>query len=151
MRHVSEETLDLYRGPGRCENCGAYSGHREPHHVLAKGVGSGKRLDLALNLVALGPAFSCQCHRDVQGRVPLGARLVGRREGLDAGFVERRLWELVRAPKSCKPCWRCWGAGSVRVGRCWGFRRHPCVCGGGILGPDGEPWVEPERRMTWQR
>jgi hypothetical protein len=38
---------------------------REPHHVFAKGMGGGGRLDIRWNLVALGSSvlLDCRCHR----------------------------------------------------------------------------------------
>ncbi len=69
------------------------------------------------------------------------------REGLDAAFVAQRVPWLRRQPKEASLCLACMGAGSVRVERGWGFRRHECpICrGAGAVTAAGEPWVEAER------
>lgn len=54
--------LKLFRQPGPCELCHRMCGRREPHHVRARGMAAGRRLDIRINLVALGPAFRCPCH-----------------------------------------------------------------------------------------
>lgn len=45
MRIENDAALDPFRGPGRCCLCGKRSFRREPHHILATGMGSGGRID----------------------------------------------------------------------------------------------------------
>ncbi len=147
MRHVDEKELAKHRGPGRCLLCGTWSPQREAHHVFSRGAG---RLDVPINLCSLGGAWSCMCHCNTQCyTIPRKAvvEAVAFREGLDAEFVAQRVPWLRRQPKECLLCLACMGAGSVRVERGWGFRRHECgPCGGvGALDAEGEPWVEAER------
>ncbi len=152
MRYVDEAVLRLYRGPGKCAICGTFSPQREAHHVWSRGAG---RLDIGINLVSLGGAWSCMCHSRSQSyTIPRKAVVesVAFREGLDAAFVAQRVPWLRRQPKECLLCLTCLGSGSVRVERGWGFRRHECgLCGGvGALDAAGEPWVEPARVPTWE-
>lgn len=64
MRIDDNKFLDRYRKPGLCELCGKPCWKREPHHVIAKGMGGGRQLDCRFNIISLGssPAFQCQCH-----------------------------------------------------------------------------------------
>ena len=65
MKIVNEAILDEFRTPGPCELCGKQCRDREPHHYLAKGSGGGGRLDIRINLVAVGasvPHPLCKCH-----------------------------------------------------------------------------------------
>lgn len=64
MRYENEKTLDLFRGPGTCEWCLRFCPVREPAHIFARGMGGGGRLDVRINLVALGSTklFACPCH-----------------------------------------------------------------------------------------
>ncbi len=151
MRHVDEAVLRLYRGPGRCAICGTFSPQREAHHVWTRGAG---RLDVPINLCSLGGAWSCACHQQSQCyTIPRRqvVEAVAYREGLDAEFIARRVPWLRRQAKECRVCPTCLGAGSVKVERGWGFRRHECgVCHAiGALNAQGYPWVEPPRGYSW--
>ncbi len=147
MRHVDEKELAKWRGPGKCLLCGTWSPQREAHHVWTRGAG---RLDIPINVCSLGGAWSCQCHSRSQCyTIPRKAvvEAVAYREGLDAEFVAERVPWLRRQPKECHLCLTCMGAGSVRVERGWGFRRHECpICRGvGAVNAEGRPWVEEVR------
>ncbi len=61
---INEKLLTEFRTAGPCAYCGRRSSIRQPHHIICRGMGSGKRLDVRINLVALGHAFSCPCHAD---------------------------------------------------------------------------------------
>lgn len=80
---VTDETLlDKYRHKARCENCGALSpGQLDPHHLFAKGIGGGGRVDIDENLLAL-----CRrCHSKFHdGNIPRGAfvQIVAKRQGM---------------------------------------------------------------------
>ena len=70
MRIVNQSILAQFRTPGRCEWCRTACTAREPAHLFSRGAG---RLDIAVNLVALGStlAYQCPCHSDHHsGREP---------------------------------------------------------------------------------
>ena len=100
MKIIREETLALYRGSGRCQLCGKACKARECHHVLARGMGGGRRLDVALNLLAVGSFPCCDCHALIHG----GGRIerimcleaVAAREGTSWESVEEALHVLAR-------------------------------------------------------
>jgi hypothetical protein len=145
-----EKVLAAFRGAGKCALCGTWSPQREAHHVHSRGAG---RLDLPINLISLGGAWSCSCHYQAQRYLTARVRVieaVAYREGLDAEFLARQVPWMRRQPKECGPCPLCLGACSIRVERGWGFRRHPCCETGVVLKATGEPWHEPERKPTWQ-
>lgn len=62
MRIVDEKTLTRFRGRGFCDFCTSWCETREAAHLIARGMGSGKRLDVDENLLSLGAAFDCGCH-----------------------------------------------------------------------------------------
>ncbi len=153
MIYINEKILALFRGPGRCSLCRVWSPQREAHHVRSRGAG---RLDLPINLVSLGGAWSCMCHCNTQCyTIPRKAvvEAVAFREGLDAAFVAQRVPWLRRQPKEALLCLACLGSGSVRIDKGWGFRRHECpICrGAGAITAMGEPWVEPARSYSWEK
>lgn len=51
MTVIDEALLATFR-PGPCEMCGR-PGPTEPHHVFARGLGGGWRLDIRINLIAI--------------------------------------------------------------------------------------------------
>lgn len=108
MRFQKEATLDLFRTPGNCEWCGKLCRRREPHHLWAKGMGGGSRLDLRINLVALGSSrdFGCDCHTQTHaGRITRADLLavVARRERCLQDEIEAVVWLLQRTPNGTKP------------------------------------------------
>lgn len=55
--------LASFRTPGPCEMCHRMSrSRREPHHVIHRGMGGGRRLDIRINLISLGMPCGCSCH-----------------------------------------------------------------------------------------
>lgn len=62
MRIINPELLKAFHLPGPCELCGRMCKEREPHHVIAKGMGGGRRLDSVYNMVAVGRGHACPCH-----------------------------------------------------------------------------------------
>lgn len=79
MKIVNEQLLEEFRQAGKCEWCGNRCRVREPHHIHARGMGGGNRLDVRINLVALGStlAFQCTCHTDHHnGERPLREELL---------------------------------------------------------------------------
>lgn len=105
MIHESESTLDLFRTPGRCAWCGKSCRLREPAHIFACGMGSGKRLDIRVNLVALGStlAYECSCHtKHHNGQKPTHADLLeiaARREQTTPEDIVRVVYLLLYLPK----------------------------------------------------
>ncbi|MBE3576896.1 MAG: HNH endonuclease [Limnochordales bacterium] len=76
---VNPKALKLARR-NACERCGRW-GPTQVHHVIARGMGGGRRCDEAWNLIALCPG----CHRAYHdGRVPRSelVAIVCRREGI---------------------------------------------------------------------
>jgi hypothetical protein len=53
---ISDKFLRRWKRRSRCEWCGIQPGHHR-HHIQPRGSGSGKRLDVALNLITL--CFFC--------------------------------------------------------------------------------------------
>lgn len=102
MTVVDEDLLALFRVPGECELCGVFCQAREPHHVWARGMGAGSRLDVRVNLVALGGTFRCSCHSWIHaGFIPKRAvvSVVALREGMTVDGVISAVHRLLRAPK----------------------------------------------------
>lgn len=92
----NEKLLKSMRESGLCEWCGVWCERREPHHIHARGMGGGSRLDIPINLVSLGTAGDCSCHAGAQrGNPP--------KDILLAIAAEREIRALMRAPKECKP------------------------------------------------
>jgi hypothetical protein len=101
---ISEATLDLFRGPGPCENCGKWCRRREPHHYKPKGFGGGSRLDMPENLISLGstPNWECQCHNLAEAKkIPPEKILatIAKREGKTPEEIKQILWDKLREPK----------------------------------------------------
>jgi hypothetical protein len=51
---INDAVLALFRVPGYCDGCNRWCRERECHHVQAKGMGGGKTLDVAINILAVG-------------------------------------------------------------------------------------------------
>lgn len=87
-----EDALDQFRGSGICELCGKRCRNTEPHHVVAKGMGGGSRLDIRLNLVRCGstPNFECECHGQVDTKEGKERclRIIAEREGTTPEVIE---------------------------------------------------------------
>ena len=104
MRIVNEKTLDLFRGPGKCEWCGRLVRRREPHHIFGRGYGGAERVDVKINLIALCAVYAggANCHHELhQGRI-LRADLLAKvaaREGMLQAEVEAEVRRLRNAPK----------------------------------------------------
>jgi hypothetical protein len=146
---INESLLKEYRVPGCCEMCGLPCRSREPAHAISRRKGSGTRLDIPLNLAALGTAYECECHANLHsGKAPANAlfAVIGRREGLAAEDVQERLWRIIRAPKECRLCNECEGTGHDPQ-----YERVLITCafcdGVGILDSQGQPWREQERKF----
>lgn len=93
---TDEKLLKTFRMKERCEWCHKSVFRCEPHHVFARGMGGGGRLDVAINLIGLCP----DCHRDHhQGRTPQKFDLlavVAAREGRLQIDIESEIAQLRR-------------------------------------------------------
>lgn len=104
MKIISETTLDLYRGPGRCEWCKKPCSKREPHHLRCRGQGSSKRIDIPINLIALGSTllFQCSCHTKI-GAANIKAfevlAVVAAREDTTPEAITEVMDLIIRLPK----------------------------------------------------
>jgi hypothetical protein len=99
---IDEKLLKQFRTAGRCELCACWCVAREPHHVFARGIGGGTRLDVAINLLALGHKFGCKCHRLAQAyTIPRHAQLcaVAVREGQSVEAIVAEIYRLRREEK----------------------------------------------------
>jgi hypothetical protein len=91
MKIVHKPTLDLFRGPGRCEGCGRSFTDTEPHHVKSRGSGGS---DIRINLIRVGatlPFPRCPCHADMQSYKTTPNEqlaLVSAREGITVTDLE---------------------------------------------------------------
>ena len=107
MKIVDEKMLDLFRGEGRCELCGKTCKVREPHHVLARGMGGGRRLDIRLNLIALGSTrnYECQCHSNVDSERGLCRSLaaIAKRENVPVNDISDVWFFILRLDKDATP------------------------------------------------
>lgn len=96
MKIVDEKLLSLFRRGGPCEYCKRMTIRRQPHHIFCRGLNSARRLDVAINLIAL----CLQCHADFHNgrilRCDLLA-LVAAREGRLQGEIEAELYRLRRS------------------------------------------------------
>ncbi len=105
MRIVCEKTLARFRGAGVCSWCKRHVSRREPHHVATRGHGSGGRLDLDINLVALCAVFSggLDCHASHHaGHQPTTDDLlavVAARERTTQDEIRRAVRDIRRLPK----------------------------------------------------
>lgn len=104
MRIVDEKLLRTFRVAGPCEYCKRWCQVREPHHLFGRGCGGATRLDVRINLIALGSSrlFACQCHQEIHaGRVSREDLLliVSAREGLLQHQIEEQIYAMRRAPK----------------------------------------------------
>ena len=62
MRVIDPKLCAEFRQPGPCGWCGRWCQRPECAHVMAKGVGGGRQLDIRINLIPLGGPWECQCH-----------------------------------------------------------------------------------------
>lgn len=105
MLIVNETVLGFYRGAGTCAWCLRMVSRREPHHVICRGHGGGKRLDTPLNLVALCGVFTGgdDCHGAAHsGKLSKDDLwpIIGRREHVNPAYIEEALWFILRLPRS---------------------------------------------------
>src|SRR5437016_2784175 len=101
MKIIDKPLLALFRRPGRCEWCGKF-GPRDPHHLFARGMGGGGRLDIRINLVSICRDCHNACHDGQEpGLIDLLA-IVAQRENTTQDAIRREIWRLRRADKSTR-------------------------------------------------
>jgi hypothetical protein len=94
-----EHLLAEFRAKTDCERCKRWCpGELDVHHVFARGMGGGKRLDVRINLLGL-----CRwCHHDFHsGRISRRELLdlVACREQRRPGSIVTEIYRLRRQPK----------------------------------------------------
>lgn len=102
MRVKDENLLALFRGAGPCGWCNRWCRERHPHHLFGRGMGGAWRLDIRVNLIALGGPFDCNCHGQVhQGHIQRCDLLavVAAREGVQQADIEAEVYRLRRERK----------------------------------------------------
>ena len=103
MKIVNEQLLDLFRTSGQCEICLAKCPAREPHHLFCRGMGGGSRLDVRINLVAVGRSGRfCQCHTEIHdGNLAVNSifQVVSAREGFEIDDILDVMYLFRRLPK----------------------------------------------------
>lgn len=97
MKIVNESLLDEFRNALRCEWC-KKPAKCDPHHVFAKGMGGGGRLDVRVNLVALCRVCHTLTHAGEIARYDLLA-IIAVREGMLQDKIEEEVWRLRRLKK----------------------------------------------------
>ncbi len=102
MKIINETILDEFRTPGLCHICKQPMRQRDAHHHVRKGAGGGARLDVRINLVAVGATLGfplCPCHSDCQEyRIPAKQvlEIIAAREHQTVEDVEAVLYLLAR-------------------------------------------------------
>jgi hypothetical protein len=93
-----EDLLDEFRGAKKCEWCRRrVGGPAHPHHIWARGMGGGNRMDVRENLISL----CLNCHQVVHnGEIPRDAILVmvARREKVSVEEICDKIWTIQRTP-----------------------------------------------------
>lgn len=91
-----EDLLNEFRMVRKCEWCRRLiGGPAHPHHIWAKGMGGGNRMDVRINLIALDH----HCHQVVHnGEIPKEAilALVAYREKTTVEAIKEAIWEIQR-------------------------------------------------------
>ena len=100
MKHIDEALLESFRNKRRCDLCGlpVYNVRPEPHHVYPKGMGSGSRVDIRENIMAV----HWKCHRSIEdGNVHREVcwLIVALREKLTVEECKASVMRVINAPK----------------------------------------------------
>ena len=105
MRIINDELLKSGRSPGRCELCRKHCRERCYHHVIARGMGGAKRLDIPLNLLCLGMFPYCTCHTliDCKEGYQRCLAILSKREKASTDAIERAIWFILRLPRDPSP------------------------------------------------
>lgn len=99
MTITDEDVLEWFRGNASCEHCGG-RGQLVPHHIRARGMGGGSRIDHPFNLVALCALCHAKAHAP-KDPIPPDAfeAIVARREGVQVSEAKAFLRWVARQPK----------------------------------------------------
>jgi hypothetical protein len=103
LRIIDPDLLARCRAPGRCEWCGIFQTVREPHHLICRS--AGRRLDIPINLIALGSGLH-PCHTAIHaGNIDKAAVLavVAARERTTPEDIQAVVWSILRVPKEGRP------------------------------------------------
>lgn len=103
MKVVNKALLAEFRTAGACEYCKRPCRAREPHHLFTRGAG---QLDIRINLIALGSAFQCTCHRERHDGNILHCDMlavVAARENVLQDHITDVIHLLRRLPKKPRP------------------------------------------------
>lgn len=108
MKIINEALLTEFHSPGPCDICGKFCHEREPHHFRRRGFGGGSRLDISINLLALGstPRWECQCHTRIHaGELTACDELnaIAKREKAEPDDIARALYFIERLDKGFSP------------------------------------------------
>ncbi len=99
MRIIDNRLLAEFRSAGPCEVCAKWCRKREAHHIHTRGAG---RLDVRINLIALGSTEQrqCACHRNA-ARIGRAAflEIVARREQTTVDAIIEEIYRLRRLPQ----------------------------------------------------
>jgi HNH endonuclease len=107
MLIIDEPLLGYFRSKRVCELCRQppREGERlQPHHVHARGMGGGSRLDTPLNLLALCGRCHSLVHQSTDEKLRC-REVVAYREGLLVAQVEEAIWRLLRRSKEHQQPW----------------------------------------------
>lgn len=102
MRIIHEPTLDRFRQPRTCEYCFKACSSPDPHHLSAKGMGGGGRIDLACNLISLCRECHTSLHDGNIDRAEL-LNVVARREKTTIDAIRTVIYLVRRLPKDAGP------------------------------------------------
>ena len=103
MNIKSKKVLDSFISPGRCEFCETPCLERERHHIFTRGAG---HLDLRCNIIMLGGAFRCGCHKRFHdGNICRAEFLtvVAARDNTTVEAIETLIYLVRRLPKDAGP------------------------------------------------
>lgn len=99
---IDKDLLAFFRRQGRCEWTGK-RGPVDPNHIVPRGVGSGKRLDIRLNLIAMNRAAHDEYHAGQILQAELVLIVCQREKCLQRDWWSVMRW-LRRLPKDPLPC-----------------------------------------------
>ena len=102
MKIIDKALLSLFGLGVWCAYCGKRAPGLDPHHLWAKGLGAGSRLDISINLIGLDR----RCHTLVHaGKIKKAALLaiVAKREGTTPEAITDEINRLLRLPKGATP------------------------------------------------
>lgn len=95
---IDDDLLDEFRNKLRCEFCGARTLGCEPHHVHARGMGGGSRLDVRENLIGLCRDCHDKAHLCKIDRADILAKIAAR-EKKTPQQCQEVIWNLLSKKK----------------------------------------------------